>query len=150
MAGLAWLAARALKLPRPIAGGFIIATALGNTGYIGYPITQALLGAEALPEAIFYDVFGTVGALVFVGLLVAQRFGDNDEARVNPLARARDVPRRDRACRRAAAAPGRRFRNWLAPGWDCLRTWWRRSSCSRSGCRCGSARSDALPDRWRR
>ena len=41
----------------------------GNTGYIGYPITQALLGADALPEAIFYDVFGTVGALVFVGLL---------------------------------------------------------------------------------
>ena len=40
---------------------------------------------RALPEAIFYDVFGTVGALVFVGLLVAQHFGDNDEARVNPL-----------------------------------------------------------------
>jgi malate permease and related proteins len=85
MLGLAWLAARALKLPRPMAGGFIIAAALGNTGYIGYPITQALLGAKELPEAIFYDIFGTVGALVFVGLLVAQRFGDNDEAHVNPL-----------------------------------------------------------------
>ncbi len=85
MAGLSWLAARALKLPRPMAGAFIIATALGNTGYIGYPITQALLGGDALPEAIFSDVFGTVGALVFVGLLIAQRFGDNDEAHVNPL-----------------------------------------------------------------
>jgi len=85
MAGLAWLAARALKLPRPLAGAFIIATALGNTGYIGYPITQALLGMEDLPEAVFYDVFGTVGALVFVGLLVAQHYGDNEEARVNPL-----------------------------------------------------------------
>lgn len=85
MAGLAWLAARALKLPRQIAGAFIITTALGNTGYIGYPITQALLGGNGLPEAIFYDVFGTVVAFVFVGLLVAQRFGDSDEARVNPL-----------------------------------------------------------------
>ena len=85
MAGLAWIAARALKLPRPTAGGFIIVTALGNTGYIGYPVTQALFGATALPEAVFYDVFGTVGALVFVGLLVAQRYGDNDEAHVNPL-----------------------------------------------------------------
>jgi malate permease and related proteins len=85
MAGLAWLVARALKLSRPMAGAFIIATALGNTGYIGYPITQALLGGDALPEAIFSDVFGTVGALVFVGLLIAQRFGDNDEAHVNPL-----------------------------------------------------------------
>jgi malate permease and related proteins len=85
MAVLGSLAARALKLPRQVAGGFIIVTALGNTGYIGYPITQALLGAKELPEAIFYDIFGTVGALVLVGLLVAQRYGDNDEARVNPL-----------------------------------------------------------------
>ena len=85
MAVLGWLAAHALKLPRSVAGGFIIVTALGNTGYIGYPITQALLGVKELPEAIFYDVFGTVGALVLVGLLIAQRFGDNEEARVNPL-----------------------------------------------------------------
>ena len=82
---LAWAAARALKLPKVVAGGFIIAAALGNTGFIGYPITEALLGTRALPEAIFYDVFGTVGALVLVGLLVAQRFGESDEARVNPL-----------------------------------------------------------------
>jgi len=85
IAALAWALARMLKLPRAVAGGFIIATALGNTGYIGYPVTQALLGANGLPEAVFYDVFGTVGALVFVGLLIAQHFGDNEEARVNPL-----------------------------------------------------------------
>ena len=85
MAGLSWLIARALRLPREIAGGFILASALGNTGYIGYPITAALLGAKELPEAIFYDVFGTVCALVLVGLLVAQHYGSNDEARVNPL-----------------------------------------------------------------
>jgi predicted permease len=82
---LAWLAARALKLPPKIAGAFIIATALGNTGYIGYPITAALLGAKELPEAIFYDVFGTVCALALVGLLVAQRYGERGEKRVNPL-----------------------------------------------------------------
>jgi len=82
---LAWVAARALKLPKVVAGGFIIAAALGNTGFIGYPITEELFGTTALPEAIFYDVFGTVGALVLVGLLVAQRFGESDEPRVNPL-----------------------------------------------------------------
>jgi len=85
MLALGWLGARLLKLPPAMAGGFIIATALGNTGYIGYPITAALLGERNLPEAIFYDVFGTVGALVLVGLLVAQHYGTNDEARVNPL-----------------------------------------------------------------
>lgn len=85
MVALAWLGARLLRLPREMAGGFIIAAALGNTGYIGYPITAALLGDRNLPEAIFYDVFGTVGALVVVGLLIAQHYGTNDEARVNPL-----------------------------------------------------------------
>ena len=85
MLALGWLAARLLKLPDEIAGGFVIAVALGNTGYIGYPITAALLGASRLPEAIFYDVFGTVFALALVGLLVAQHFGSNDEARVNPV-----------------------------------------------------------------
>ena len=85
LAGLSWLVARALRLPREIVGGFILASALGNTGYIGYPITAALLGVKELPEAIFYDVFGTVGALVLVGLLVAQHYGSNHETRVNPL-----------------------------------------------------------------
>jgi predicted permease len=85
MLAVGWLAARLLKLPDEIAGGFVIAVALGNTGYIGYPITAALFGASRLPEAIFYDVFGTVFALALVGLLVAQHFGHNEEARVNPV-----------------------------------------------------------------
>ena len=82
---LGWLGARMLKLPKTVAGGFIVATALGNTGYIGYPVTEAFLGAGSLPEAIFYDVFGTVCALALAGLLVAQHYGSNDEARINPL-----------------------------------------------------------------
>ena len=82
---LGWLAARWLKLPDELAGGFVVAVALGNTGYIGYPITSALFGAKELPEAIFFDVFGTVCALALVGLLVAQHFGHNQEARVNPV-----------------------------------------------------------------
>jgi predicted permease len=72
---LGLLAARLLNLPRVVAGGFILAAALGNTGYIGYPLTQAILGEVALPRAVFYDVFGTVGALVLVGLVVAERYG---------------------------------------------------------------------------
>ena len=82
---LGWLASRALKLPAEMAGGFIIATALGNTGYIGYPVTEAFLGKGNLPQAIFYDVFGTVCALALVGLLVSQHYGTNAEARVNPF-----------------------------------------------------------------
>ncbi len=83
---LSWLLARALRLPPTLAGAFILTSALGNTGYIGYPATAALLGDTAVAEAVFYDVFGTVFALVLVGLFVAQHYGAAEDAgRVNPL-----------------------------------------------------------------
>jgi predicted permease len=86
MLALSWALAKALRLPPTIAGAFILTSALGNTGYIGYPATAALLGDRAVPEAVFYDVFGTVFALVLVGLFVAQHFGAADDVdRVNPL-----------------------------------------------------------------
>ena len=80
-----WLAARLLRLPKIVAGGFILAATLGNTGYIGYPLAQAVLGDAALPKAIFYDVFGTVGALLIVGLALAEHYGAGDERRKHPI-----------------------------------------------------------------
>jgi len=82
---VAWGLTRLLRLPRPVAGGFILAASLGNTGYIGYPVSQALLGDEGLVRAIFYDVFGTVGALLVVGLLIAQRYGERTGSQLNPV-----------------------------------------------------------------
>ncbi len=82
---LAWLLSRLMKLPRPVAGGFILAASLGNTGYIGYPVSQALLGDEGLVRAIFYDAFGTVAALLLVGLVIAQRFGERVGPPLSPL-----------------------------------------------------------------
>ncbi|MDZ4064604.1 MAG: AEC family transporter [Coriobacteriia bacterium] len=89
---LAWLACRALMLPRVVCGGFILAAALGNTGYIGYPISQAVLGDTGLVRAIFYDVFGTVAALLFVGLFIAERFGSSGERPINPIREALAFP----------------------------------------------------------
>jgi predicted permease len=87
LAGLvaAWLAARAMRLPRATAGAFILVAALGNTGYIGYPVVTMVLGPSALPRAVFYDVFGTVAVLMAVGILVASRLGEHGEGRVRPL-----------------------------------------------------------------
>jgi predicted permease len=82
---LAWLVARMLRLPRVVTGGFLLTAALGNTGYIGYSIVSALLGKQALPHAIFYDVFGTVGALLIVGLAVAEHYAGSAERRKHPL-----------------------------------------------------------------
>jgi predicted permease len=91
-AASAWLLCSPLGLSRPVAGGFILAAALGNTGYIGYPVSEALLGAGGLVRAIFSDVFGTVAALLFVGLLIAQRMGSSDEGRINPIREALAFP----------------------------------------------------------
>ena len=76
--GLAWLASRALKLHPKSAGAFMLVTALGNTGYIGYPVTTMLLGEAQLPKAVFYDVFGTVALLFTVGVFIASRTGSHD------------------------------------------------------------------------
>lgn len=84
-AAAAWVASRGLRLERHIAGGFIIAAALGNTGFIGYPLSQALLGETGLVRAVFYDVFGTVGALVLAGLFIAEYYGAPGDRKVNPL-----------------------------------------------------------------
>lgn len=84
-AAVAWVATRMLRLRPRVAGAFILVSALGNTGYIGYPLVQSLLGEKALAEAVFYDIFGTVFALVLVGLFVAERFGHGEGAPVNPL-----------------------------------------------------------------
>lgn len=83
--GVAWLVGRALRVSRPVLGGLLLTAALGNTGYIGYPMTSALLGNRALPEAVFYDVFGTVFALALVGTYIAQRYGTRGGKAPNPL-----------------------------------------------------------------
>jgi predicted permease len=78
---LALAAARVLKLGPERTGAFALAVSLGNTGYIGYPVTLALFGAAILPYSLFYDVFGTVFALVLVGLPLAARFGTDSVAK---------------------------------------------------------------------
>ena len=83
--GIAWVSCRVFGLPDPTAAGFMITAALGNTGYLGYPLALAIFGDEGLVRAIFYDIFGTVFAVLTIGLLVAQRFGDTGGKRINLL-----------------------------------------------------------------
>ncbi|GGY67021.1 hypothetical protein GCM10011613_08850 [Cellvibrio zantedeschiae] len=44
---------------------------LGNTGFVGIPLVEALLGSDAVPYAILYDQFGTFVALNTLGSFVA-------------------------------------------------------------------------------
>lgn len=88
---VAWGLSRVFRLRGPVAGAFILVTALGNTGYIGYPVTQMVLGSSALSRAVFYDVFGTVAMLFTVGVVVAGRFGRH-EGRVSAVAELLKAP----------------------------------------------------------
>jgi hypothetical protein len=48
---------------------------LGNTGYLGFPITLALVGEKYFGWAIFYDMLGTTIGAYGLGVLLAARFG---------------------------------------------------------------------------
>jgi len=80
LAGLAvaWELAHVLRLSPRTAGGFVLVAALGNTGYLGYPVVQAVLGDRWLAPAVFYDVFGTVAVLFTLGIAVAARLGERE------------------------------------------------------------------------
>ncbi|MDO8886577.1 AEC family transporter [Candidatus Oleimmundimicrobium sp.] len=76
-AATAFFITRLLPLKNPTVGAFLLAAAIGNTGYLGYPLTLGLLGEEALAKAIFYDIFGTVIFAFTIGLYFAEVYGTN-------------------------------------------------------------------------
>ena len=67
---------RVLSLPSPAAGSVVLASILANTGYLGLPLTVALLGSEHLPEAVAYDVLVGGPALWVAGFAVGAGFGE--------------------------------------------------------------------------
>jgi predicted permease len=88
LAATSWLLLRLLaprlRLRRDELGVLLLCTMLGNTSYIGYPMIEALLGAQALPYAVVYDQFGTFVMLSTLGLVVLARYGGDEP----PTARA--------------------------------------------------------------
>jgi malate permease and related proteins len=55
----------------------LLTVALGNTSFLGYPLTRALIGEHALPYAVVYDQFGAFLILSTFGLWVLARYGGN-------------------------------------------------------------------------
>ncbi|MUL37595.1 AEC family transporter [Gloeocapsopsis dulcis] len=60
---------------QPTQGSFILAAMVGNTGYLGYPITLAIAGTQYFGFALFYDLLGTTLGAYGVGVALAARFG---------------------------------------------------------------------------
>ena len=66
----------------------LLTVALGNTSFLGYPLTRALIGEHALPYAVIYDQFGAFLILSTFGLWVLARYGGSiPDGRPRPTAR---------------------------------------------------------------
>lgn len=65
---------RWLKFRRDQHAVLLLTVALGNTSFLGYPLTRALIGEDALPYAVVYDQFGTFLILSTFGLWVLARY----------------------------------------------------------------------------
>ncbi|WP_183960733.1 AEC family transporter [Chiayiivirga flava] len=83
------LLTRPLKLDVGTRAALMLCIGLGNTSYLGYPLTLALLGDAALPTAVIYDQFGSFLILATWGLWVLARYGG--EAPPTPAQSARKV-----------------------------------------------------------
>ncbi len=68
------LTARARKWPRDVEGALLLTAVLGNTAFLGYPLTQAYLGATSLGTAVLYDQLGSFLVLSTFGLWVAASY----------------------------------------------------------------------------
>lgn len=65
----------------------LLCVALGNTSFLGYPLTRALLGEGALPYAVIYDQFGAFLILATFGLYVLARYGGDEKPTVAAVAK---------------------------------------------------------------
>ena len=60
---------------KPTQGSFILAAMVGNTGYLGYPVTLAFVGVQYFGYALFYDLLGTTLGAYGLGVVLAAAYG---------------------------------------------------------------------------
>ncbi|MDQ3740457.1 MAG: AEC family transporter [Actinomycetota bacterium] len=73
---LAWLVAtRVLRLERHATGALIVVVVLANTGYLGVPLTAALLGEDVIGPAIAFDTVVSGPMFYVVGFAIGAAFG---------------------------------------------------------------------------
>jgi predicted permease len=71
---VAYATGRLLRLSRPALGALMIVGVFGNTAFLGYPITLALLSKE-FPETVLLDEFGCVVVLYLCAAVLGGAFG---------------------------------------------------------------------------
>ena len=64
---------------KKLTGCLILTAGLGNTSFLGFPIIQALYGAEGMKTAILVDQPGTFVVLSTLGILVATLYSKGEQ-----------------------------------------------------------------------
>lgn len=85
---LTWWFGRRLGTARATLGGMIVCALIVNTGYLGYPMTVALLGSGALVHAVTYDQVVSAPMLFTGGFAVGAAFGRGDSPTLGRRVRA--------------------------------------------------------------
>ncbi len=73
-------------------GSFLLASMVGNTGYLGYPVILALVGQEYFGWALFYDFLGSLLATDGLGVALAARFGMGADSKGKAIATVLKTP----------------------------------------------------------
>ncbi|GGI07299.1 AEC family transporter [Egicoccus halophilus] len=82
-----WVGSRLARLDRRTTGTLLVVVPLSNTGFLGFPAVEALLGPEFLPPAIVYDQVGSFLALATLTSVVAARYGRGEPPGPRTMAR---------------------------------------------------------------
>lgn len=72
--GVAYGAGKLLRLPPALMGAVLMTAVFGNTGFIGYPLTLALLPRQ-FPATIIIDQFGMTVPMYLAAALLGAKFG---------------------------------------------------------------------------
>lgn len=72
---VAYLYSRMMKYPKKKLWGIISASALFNSGFVGYPIVLGVFGFAGLERAIFFDTGSSVILFIVFGMIFTVIFG---------------------------------------------------------------------------
>ncbi len=72
------LGSRLFGFSRPVTAVLLVLIPLGNTSFLGFPLIEALLGAENVRFAVVYDQFGSFLIVCTHVLFVLAWFGDGN------------------------------------------------------------------------
>ncbi len=91
-AGLVLLLQKPMRWSRSVTACLLLLMPLGNTGFVGLPLIQMLVGDSGVPYAILYDQFGTFLALNTFGVAIAASYSGEHQSPLKILGKIASFP----------------------------------------------------------